>query len=102
MANTVSFRVQVDDNGTTKKVEVNLQDLAQAMKKVKADADAVNGSIVNWAQAGQAADQLAGVFSQLQGVFSDLSSAYAQQLQGETKLAQAMRNTMDATDEEIQ
>ena len=101
MASTVSFRIKLDDGGTFKKVEVNLDELAAAMKAVKKESDAVNGSIVNWAQAAQAADLLSNTVGQLNSVFSQLTGAYAQQVEGETKLARAMRNTMDASDEEI-
>lgn len=102
MANTVSFRIKLDDGGSFKQVEVNLDELAAAMKQVKKESDAVNGSIVNWAQAGQAADMLASTVGQLNNVFRQLTGAYAEQEVGEAKLARAMRNTMDASDEEVE
>lgn len=102
MSETVSFNIRIKDNGTFKKVEVSAEDLKNAIELVKKEADRLNASIVNWAQAGQAAEMLGSAIGQLENVFGSLSAAYSDHVTVETKLAKAMRNTMEATDEEIQ
>lgn len=102
MSETISFNIRIKDNGTFKKVEVNAEDLKEAIELVKKEADRLNASIVNWAQAGQAAEMLGSAIGQLENVFGSLSAAYSDHVTVETKLAKAMRNTMNATDEEIQ
>ena len=102
MSETISFNIRIKDNGTFKKVEVNAEDLKEAIELVKKEADRLNASIVNWAQAGQAAEMLGSAIGQLENVFGSLSAAYSDHVTVETKLAKAMRNTMEATDEEIQ
>ena len=49
-----------------------------------------------------AIDGVADALNQLSGMMSGLTSAYAVQESAETRLAQAMRNSMGATDEQIQ
>ena len=102
MSETISFNIRIKDNGTFKKVEVNAEDLKEAIELVKKEADRLNASIVNWAQTGQAAEMLGSAISQLENVFGSLSDAYSDHVAVETKLAKSMRNTMNATDEEIQ
>lgn len=102
MSETISFNIRIKDNGTFKKVEVSADDLKDAIELVKKEADRLNASIVNWAQAGQAAEMLGSAIGQLENVFGSLSAAYSDHVTVETKLAKAMRNTMEATDEEIQ
>ncbi len=54
MAETINFRVRVSDEGSFKKVEVNAEDLKNAIGAVKAETERLNSSLVNWAQASQA------------------------------------------------
>lgn len=102
MAETVSFFIKISDKGTFKKVEVDADSLRDAVRHVKEEADRLNNGVVNWAQASQAIDLMQQSFNQLSGVVADLSGAYAQQEVAEAKLANNMRNTMGARDEDIQ
>jgi len=102
MANTVEFKIQVSDGGSIRTVTVDGENLSKVMREIKGHADEVNGSIVNWSQAGQAASLLADVVGQISSVMGKLTGAYAEQVSAETRLAQAMRNTMGASDEEIE
>lgn len=54
MAETINFRVRVSDEGTFKKVEVNVEDLKNAIGTVKAETERLNSTLVNWVQASQA------------------------------------------------
>jgi len=101
MAETVKFNIRIDDNGTFKKIEVDAEDVKKAIRTVKEEADKLNASIVNWAQAGQAAEQLATSVGQLFEDMKSLSDEYSLQEVASAKLSQVMRNMMAATDEEI-
>lgn len=101
MANTVSVKFKVD--GTDfKKIEIDVEDLGEAIESVKKKVDKLNDSVINWNQAAQAIDTLSGSWNDLKTAFANVESAYYDQVEAETKLATAMRNTMGATDSEIQ
>ena len=71
MAEAVSFLIKISDNGTFKKVEVDVESLRNAVHYVKEVTDRLNNSIVNWAQASQAIDLLQQSFDQLQNMVQD-------------------------------
>lgn len=100
---SVTFRLQT--NGA----ETSMRDMAASVDRLQ---DAINGtlspaeqlrtSLINWNQVTQALQGVTQSVSAISSTVSDLSGAYAVQEEVETKLATAMRNTMGATDEEIQ
>lgn len=102
MPNTVSIKIRIDDEGTFKKVQVDADDLKKAVGEVTRETERLKASIVNWAEAAKAADLFGDAISQLHGMLEQLTSAYSEQSSAETRLAQAMRNTMGASDEEIE
>lgn len=104
MAEEVKFRISIEDNGsqTLKTVGVNAEDVHDAIETVKNDVDNLDSSIVNFAQASQGIDAVVGIFNQLRDAVGELSGIYAAQVEAETKLETAMRNTMGATDADIQ
>lgn len=102
MAETVSFFIKISDNGTFKKVEVDAESLGDAVRRVRDEAERVNAGVVNWSQLTQSIDMLQQSFGQVRDVCQDLSGAYAMQEVAESKLANNMRNTMGARDEDIQ
>ena len=101
MSNIVSFKIQIEGSDSIKTVTFSADELGKALNAVRDISDRLSGSIVNWAQAGQAAEILGSIVSDLSSAFQDLSAAYAVQEAAETRLAQAMRNTMGATEEDI-
>ena len=101
MSNIVSFKIQIEGSDSIKTVTFSADELGKALNAVRDSSDRLSGSIVNWAQAGQAAEILGSIVSDLSSAFQDLSAAYAVQEAAETRLAQAMRNTMGATEEDI-
>ncbi|MBQ6577222.1 MAG: hypothetical protein IJL91_05690 [Bacteroidales bacterium] len=65
-------------------------------------ADQLHKSVINWAAASASFKALGDLANQLSYAFKGLTDAYAVQQQAETQLETAMRNTMDAMDEDIQ
>lgn len=101
MSNIISFKIKIEGSDSIKTVTFSAEELGKALKAVRDSSERLNGSIVNWAQAGQAAEMLGSMVNSLSSTFQDLSAAYAVQEAAETRLAQAMRNTMGATGEDI-
>lgn len=97
--NTVRLKIKIDDDFKT--VEANADDLREAIGHVVDEAGKVNSSLINSNQIAQAFEQVSASVQALQSVMHDLTDAYAVQSAAETRLEQVMRNTMDATDDEI-
>lgn len=102
MANTVTFKIKIDGTNELKSVTVDAKELGEAFSSVKAEVKDLQGEMVSFASKIQVLEGAFNAISQLQSVFAGFTSAYAAQESAETRLAQAMRNTMGATDEEIQ
>lgn len=101
MSETVSIKIRIDDSGTFKNVTVDAEDLNKAIKHVTKQANDFNKSLVNWSQAASASESLNSVISNLRNTFADLASGFNDDQVGLAKLTQAMRNTMDASDEMV-
>lgn len=102
MANEVTFKIKIDDNGGFKKVTMDATELGRAVRSVQDEAEKTRRSIISWSNAAQAFDVMQNAIGELQGVITDLTSAYQVQLVAETQLNTIMRQRMNATDEEIQ
>lgn len=103
MANdTVYIRFKFDGEKEFKTLAVDVNSASDALNTMSKGADNLNNRIIKLASTAQLWDSLSSVVQQLTGVFGDLTSAYAEQQVAETKLAQAMRNTMGASNEEIE
>lgn len=102
MANTVTFKIRIDGTNELKSVTVDAKELGEAFSSVKAEVKDLQGEMVSFASKMQVLEGAFNAISQLQSVFAGFTSAYAAQESAEIRLAQAMRNTMGATDEEIQ
>lgn len=102
MANEVTFKIKIDDNGGFKKVTMDANELGRAVRSVQDEAEKTRRSIISWSNAAQAFDVMQNAIGELQGVITDLTSAYQVQLVAETQLNTIMRQRMNATDEEIQ
>lgn len=100
MSDTVRLKIKVDDD--LKTVEADANDLRDAMKQVVDEAGKLNSSLINSNQIAQAFEQMSSAVQALQSVMHDLTDAYAVQSAAEARLEQVMRNTMDATEAEIQ
>ncbi|KWW25401.1 MAG: hypothetical protein F082_960 [bacterium F082] len=100
MSDTVRLKIKVEDNFVN--VEADANDLRDAMKQVVDEAGKVNSSLINSNQIAQAFEQMSSAVQSLQSVMHDLTDAYAVQSAAEARLEQVMRNTMDASEAEIQ
>lgn len=100
MPDTVRLKIKVEDNFVN--VEADANDLRDAMKQVVDEAGKVNSSLINSNQIAQAFEQMSSAVQALQSVMHDLTDAYAVQSAAEARLEQVMRNTMDASEAEIQ
>lgn len=100
MSDTVRLKIKVDDDFKT--VETNADDLRDAISQVVDEAGKVNSSLINSNQIAQAFEQVSSAVQTLQSVMHELTDAYAVQSAAEARLEQVMRNTMDASEAEIQ
>lgn len=102
--NTVNFTINIKDNATGKLKEItaSTNDLGKMVRSVTEEVRANQRTIVDWAQASQAADMLGQSISELYGWSKDVTQAYQVQLVAETQLVTVMRQRMKATDEEVQ
>lgn len=101
MSETVSVRIKIDDAGSFKQVQVDAEDLRDAVRAVKEETDRLKSSVINWAQAAQAADMFQQTLGSLQSALGNLASGFIEDQTNLAKLGQAMRNTMGATKEQI-
>lgn len=101
MSETVSVRIKIDDAGSFKQVQVDAEDLRDAVRAVKEETDRLKSSVINWAQAAQAADMFQQTLGSLQSALGDLASGFIEDQTNLAKLGQAMRNTMGATRKQI-
>ncbi len=102
MASTeVKVRINVSDGGTMRSVSANVEGLGDALKEVQREAQVANGALVNWGQASTALTNLRGLLGELQSAVETLGATYREQVTQEAKLEQVMRNTMDATDAQV-
>ena len=101
MAEKLKFEIEISNNGGFKTVLVDADDFDAAVKRVKEDVDKLDDSLINSAQTSQIFQNLSSAINQVQSAFKQLTDAYTVQEHAETLLAQAMRNMMDASDDEI-
>lgn len=99
---TVAIKFRLDGADQFHVLELDAKSAGDALKNIQDNARSLNSELVNFASISQIAEGASSVVQQLTGVFQGLTSAYANQHVAETKLAQAMRNTMDASNEEIE
>lgn len=102
MSKEVSFRVKIEGSDSVKVVTANTEDLGNAIDEVTDKAKRLDKTIIESSAWSQIIDGVNNAIGQLNAVMASLTSGYAAQIEAEAKLATAMRNTMDATDEEIQ
>ena len=100
MGQLVNIKIKIDDN--LKDVAVDVDSLGDAIDRVVASSKELAPSFVTWGSITQIADAAASAIGQLNDLFTDLTGAYAAQSVAETRLAQAMSNTMGASAEEVE
>lgn len=98
---SISFKVE-DAEGGFKKMTVSADELSKAMKGAVVQASQLKTEFINFAAVASSLESVSSVVSNLQGTLKGLSDAYAMQVEAETQLATTMRNTMGATEAEVQ
>lgn len=102
MGNSVSLTIKLTDNGSTKKISADIVELGRAVRRVQDEAQNARRTIIKWAEVSQAFDVLHNTINELQNVVTDLTNAYHVQIVAETQLNTIMRQSMNATDQEVQ
>ena len=101
---TLDFTIHIKDDGSSviKKIGVNTEELAKAVRAVKKEMDGLNTKMVNMAQFSQICKAVSSAFTQVQEAFKSLTAATAAQTTAETQLTTVMKQRMGATNEQIQ
>lgn len=102
MANTVSFRIKIDDSGTFKTVTADADELGKIIDEVKDKAKKLNNELVNSASVSQIAEGARDAITQLASAFDTLSQAFYKDEEAANTLAKVMSNTMEATADEVE
>jgi len=100
----VTFNIKLLVDGKEKIVEAktDVSKLADEFEKAKSGATKFRDKLLEFNQTAQSFQNLASGLQQLSGAFGQFTQAYADQEAAETRLANNMRNTMDAREEDIQ
>lgn len=98
MAKEVSFLIKINDNGTTKRVTADAEELGRVIRSVQNESERLKSNILTWSQASQTIDVLQNAIGDLQNVMADLTAAYQVQLVAETQLETLGMPFVNATD----
>lgn len=104
MPKDIKFNVRLFIEGKEQIVEASTssQELAKELGIARMKGDELRTALLNFNQLTQTFQNVFSNIKQITDILGEYSSASAVQVEAETKLATAMRNTMGATDSEIQ
>lgn len=102
MSDIVKLQIKITGSDSFKEVEVSADELAKAIAQVKKKTEELQNSLINANQMAQVFEQVSSAVQGLQSAMHELTEAYAVQSAAEARLEQVMRNTMGATNAEIQ
>ena len=104
MANQITFQIKIETLGeeNVKNVTMDAEELGRVVKEVTDEQEKLNTKLLDINQAQQAIQNVVSGISQIASEIRDYTSAYSQQETAETKVAQVMRNTMNASEAEIE
>ena len=104
MSKDIKFDVKLFIEGKEQIVEASTssQELAKELGIARMKGDELRTALLNFNQLTQTFQNVFSNIKQITDILGEYSSASAVQVEAETKLATAMRNTMGATDSEIQ
>ena len=102
--NTVEYKIKLKGEGadSVDKLKHLVEGLGGSIEQAKNSSEGLKTSLLNFNQAVGAIQNVAAAFSQVSSAVSGMTQFYAAQVEAETKLQTVMRNTMDATDDEVQ
>jgi hypothetical protein len=104
MANQVTFQIKIETLGAenVKNVTMDAEELGRVVKEVTDEQEKLNTKLLDINQAQQAIQNVTSGISQIASEVSKYTAAYSVQETVERKVAQVMRNTMDASEAEIE
>lgn len=98
---TISITFAVNGKETILDLTKGVDGIRKAMEATVTEADQLQKKVIKWNAITNSIQAAKGAIGQLQGVMVNLSSAYDTQIEAESLLANNMRNTMGATEDEI-
>ncbi len=101
MSNKVTFQIKIEGENELRTVTVDAKELGQAFSAVQAEVKDLEGEMVTLASTFELLEGASDVVSQLRDALSGFVAEFQEDDLAESRLAQAMRNTMDASDDEI-
>ena len=103
MSKEVKFNISLLVNGKEQVVQAttSVRELGKQMREVRRHSRTMRDSMLSFAGISTAVASMSYVLQQVTGLLKTYTQAYATQIQAETQLATAMRNTMDATDDDV-
>ena len=102
MSSEVTFKIKIEGSSEVKNVTVDAVELSKAFTAVQTEVKNLNSQMVRLASTINVLESVSNMIGDMRKALTSLSDAYSQQEVAEARLAQAMRNTMGASDEEIQ
>ncbi|MBR1463449.1 MAG: hypothetical protein IJ604_08790 [Prevotella sp.] len=104
MANQVTFQIKIETVGgeNVKNITMDAEELGRVVKEVTDEQEKLNTKLLDINQAQQAIQNVTSGISQIASEVSKYTAVYSVQETVERKVAQVMRNTMDATEAEIE
>lgn len=103
MNNEISVKLKVvDEGGSIKTVTVNVKEFGKAIEKIKGQINDLDKQKINFSTLTQGLDSICNTLDKASAAFDELSGIYSKQIESETKLAQVMSNTMNATESDVQ
>ena len=104
MANQVTFQIKIEAVGgeNVKNVTMDAEELGRVVKEVTDEQEKLNTKLLDINQAQQAIQNVTSGISQIASEVSKYTAVYSAQETVERKVAQVMRNTMDASEAEIE
>ena len=102
--NTVEYKIKLKGEGadSVDKLKHLVEGLGGSIEQAKNSSEGLKTSLLNFNQAVGAIQNVAAAFSQVSSAVSGMTQFYAAQVEAETKLQTVMRNTMNASDDEVQ
>ena len=102
MSSEVTFKIKIEGSSEVKNVTVDAVELSKAFTAVQTEVKNLNSQMVSLASTINVLESVSNMIGDMRKALTSLSDAYSQHEVAEARLAQAMRNTMGASDEEIQ
>ncbi len=101
---TVIYQIKLKDvNGNaTGKLKKQLKGLGATVEVVNKQTEDLKTKFLNFNQIVSSVQHVTDAVSQVSGVMEKMTGFYSAQIEAENKLQTVMRNTMGATDEEVQ